>query len=67
MVSWSLLLMSVMVLPLGSEDIHSADNMVGTFYFKSKENLEPYMKELGVDPVLRMLAMIASPIVTVAR
>ena len=39
----------------------------GTFYLDSSENFEPYLTELGVGYFLRQLAMLAFPIVTVAR
>ena len=39
----------------------------GTFTFERQSNFQNYLKELGVPYVLRTLAGIARPVVTVSR
>jgi len=39
----------------------------GTFHMVENNNFERYLEELGVEPLLRQLAVIANPSVTIAR
>ena len=41
--------------------------MSGTFYLHSSDNFDAYLTELGVGFILRQLASLAYPIVTVDR
>ena len=40
---------------------------IGTFYLESSDNFEAYLTELGVGYILRQLAMLALPIITIDR
>jgi hypothetical protein len=39
----------------------------GTFYLHSSSNFDAYLAELGVSYILRQLALLASPVITVGR
>ena len=41
--------------------------MTGTFYLHSSEGFDSYLAELGVGYILRQLAALAFPIITVSR
>ena len=41
--------------------------ITGTFAFERQSNFQNYLKELGVSYVLRTLAGIARPVVTISR
>ncbi len=50
-----------------SAAVASNSHITGSYYFKSSENFQDYLKELGVSYVLRSLAGLASPVVTISK
>ena len=50
-----------------TSEIAAAPLYIGTFYLESSDNFEAYLTELGVGYILRQLAMLALPIITIDR
>ena len=65
--------MTVIILLLSPEatksfkDSDEFDLLPGTYKLDSSQNFEAYLKELGVGYLLRKLALLTSPTVTVKR
>ena len=76
-----LLTRAMSLLLLGPTDMTKGENLTktnatskikaplftGTFYLESSDNFEAYLTELGVGYILRQLALLALPIVTIDR
>ncbi|QQP42344.1 Fatty acid-binding protein, partial [Caligus rogercresseyi] len=52
---------------LQSQSSRSPILLTGTFTYGHSSNFEPYLKELGVPYLLRSLAQLASPTVTISK
>jgi len=68
----SLILRSLLLLFLGPPDrgpsiINSTSLIEGTYNLESSENFNAYLQELGVSYILRNLASLAKPTVTISR
>ena len=51
---------------LGATTLNESDLIPGIYDYQSSQNFDNYLKELGVDYVLRKLAGLASPVVTIS-
>ena len=52
---------------MGANSKHEISIITGIYTFESEVNFQNYLKELGVPYVLRSLASMATPVITISK